>query len=189
MKIKAIIFDFFGVICSDEYWQLFKSQLGIGKFNTLAEQVLKGEVTWRHFVKKVAAETERSPEEVIELYNSGRINLELAACIDELHQKYKTALLTNSHATFINPLLQRTDLVKLFDEVIISSEVGIIKPDPRIYEHTLKLLNVDAAEAIFIDDSPPRVDGAKAIGMRTILYENFEQMKIDLKKLLASSDN
>ena len=189
--IKAIIFDFFGVICSDEYWRFVKEdKFEKGKFHQLADDVNLGTLSWEYFLQRVADETGQNVSAVEKMYNSERINPELVAYIDKLHEKYKTALLTNAHASFIKPLIERTGLKKVFDEVVISSEVGIIKPDPRIYEYVLKLLNVHAEEAVFIDDSPPRVEGAKTTGMQAILYQDFNQMKSDLERLLvAGSDD
>lgn len=187
--IKAIIFDFFGVICSDEYWKFVKEDKNMGgKFGHLADDVNIGRLSWQQFMQRVADETGQDVARVKEMYESERINPELVDYIARLHKKYKTALLTNAHADFMRPMITSTGLDKIFNEIVISSEVGIIKPDPRIYEHALSQLGAKAEEAVFIDDSPVRVDGAKAIGMKAIWYQNFGQMKTELEKLLQPSN-
>lgn len=188
--IKAIIFDFFGVLCSEEYWRLVKDKFDNTTFHNLAKGIHIGSLSWQEFVQKVGVQTGQTASEVQRMYEAQRINLELAAYIDKLHEKYKTALLTNSSAGFIDPLLEKTGLNKTFDSVVVSSSIGIVKPDPRIYEYALEKLGVKAGEAVFVDDSQVRVEGARAIGMKAIPYTNFEQMKTELEKLLAaSSDN
>lgn len=84
----------------------------------------------------------------------------------------RTAVLTNNIAEgrpFWRPMLP---LDELFDAVVDSSEVGMRKPDPRIYLHTLELLGVaDPSRAVFLDDFDGNVAAAEALGMVGILVE------------------
>jgi epoxide hydrolase-like predicted phosphatase len=84
----------------------------------------------------------------------------------------KTAILTNNIVEgrdFWRPMLP---LDELFDVVVDSSEVGIRKPNPAIYLHTLELLGGIAPErALFLDDFEGNVKGAEAIGMLAVLVE------------------
>lgn len=186
--IKAIVFDFFGVICSDDYWKFVKSDIKISdKFSELANSVNLGKMSWENFLEKVAIETGKTTEEVKKMYETEEINPELVTYIDGLHKKYKTALLTNAHVDFMEPLIVKAGLDRVFDEIVISSKIGIVKPDPRIYVYTINKLGVTPEEAIFIDDSLIRVEGAKTTGMQAIQYKNFEQMKTELEKVLQNS--
>jgi epoxide hydrolase-like predicted phosphatase len=188
--IKAVIFDFFGVICSDEYWNFVKEDKNMqGRFGELSDSVNLGRLSWPEFLKTVAEETGRDFEEVKKMYESEHINLQMVTYIHKLRQKYKTALLSNASESFIDELIKKARLDKVFDELIISSRVGIIKPDPRIYKYTLDKLGVEANEAVFIDDSHARVMGAARLGIHTILYENFPEFKKDLEELLAAGSN
>lgn len=56
----------------------------------------------------------------------------------------------------------------LFDHRVVSGEIGLRKPDAAIYEHALRLANLDASETVFIDDLPLNCDGARAVGIETI---------------------
>lgn len=189
--IKAVIFDFFGVICSDEYWQFVKADRNMDNiFHDLQKSVNLGVISWQDFLQKVADRTGKNVNAVKHLYESEQINLPLVAYINQLGKKYKTALLTNASSQFMQPLLEKTGLKDIFDEVVVSSEIGIIKPNPRIYQYALEKLGVEPAEAVFIDDFEARVQGARDLGMHTILYQNFPQMKAELKKILAAgADN
>src|SRR5581483_11274539 len=96
--IKAVIFDFFGVICSDEYWHFVKADRnGMSNFHELANSVNLGELTWQDFIHIVAKETGRSPAVVRQLYESEHIHPGVLAYVAQLHTKYKTGLLTNAH--------------------------------------------------------------------------------------------
>jgi putative hydrolase of the HAD superfamily len=59
----------------------------------------------------------------------------------------------------------RQDFTDLFDAVVISGEVGMRKPEPRIFRHAVSLLGVSPAECVFIDDVQANVEAAIACGM------------------------
>lgn len=96
-----------------------------------------------------------------------------------------TGLLTNNareFEPFWRPMLA---LEELFDDVVDSSAVGLRKPDPRIYELALRRLGVTASEAVFIDDAPGNVDGARRVGMRAVL---IGPQRSDVPAALAELD-
>jgi FMN phosphatase YigB (HAD superfamily) len=64
-----------------------------------------------------------------------------------------------------------------------SAEVRIIKPDPAIYEHTLRGLGVPAAEALFLDDREINVEAARSLGIRSIQFQSTAQLKKELEAL------
>lgn len=100
----------------------------------------------------------------------GGIRLEVVErCREYREEGLLTALLTNNakeFEPFWRPLLP---LDELFDDVVDSSAVGLRKPDAAIYELSLERLGVTASEAVFIDDAPGNVDGARAVGMYAVL--------------------
>jgi HAD superfamily hydrolase (TIGR01509 family) len=71
----------------------------------------------------------------------------------------------------------------LFDEIIISSEVGIIKPELPIFNLAVEKIGVPAAEIIFIDDRDYNVVAAETVGVKSILYKDLASLKEDLQKL------
>lgn len=85
---------------------------------------------------------------------------------------YRTALVTNNLVEFREYWRQMVPLDELFDVVIDSSEVGVRKPDPRIYHLTLdRLGGVEPGRSVFLDDYPGNVDAARRLGMFGILVE------------------
>jgi epoxide hydrolase-like predicted phosphatase len=82
----------------------------------------------------------------------------------------RTALLTNNIAEGRDFWQGMLPIDELFDAAIDSSAVGMRKPDPRIYLHTLELLGVvDPTRAVFLDDFPGNIAAAEALGMAGIL--------------------
>ena len=68
-----------------------------------------------------------------------------------------------------------------FHFTVVSAHVGIMKPDPRIFEYTLELLNLRPEETIFIDDFQHNIEGCQAVGMHGIHFKPQENLKQNLK--------
>jgi putative hydrolase of the HAD superfamily len=83
----------------------------------------------------------------------------------------KSALISNcSHAT--RPIVDRLGITEGFDEILLSFEVGMHKPDPGIYREALhRLGDVAPGDAVFVDDQPAYCDGAAALGIETFLID------------------
>jgi epoxide hydrolase-like predicted phosphatase len=92
----------------------------------------------------------------------------------------RTALLSNSWGNDY----PRDGWATLFDAVVISGEVGMRKPEPRIYTHTLDLVGCAAAEAVFVDDLPSNVRAAVELGMVGVRHVSYEQTVLELESVL-----
>jgi epoxide hydrolase-like predicted phosphatase len=85
---------------------------------------------------------------------------------------YRTALITNNVAEFRDFWRPLLPLDELFDVVIDSSEVGMRKPDPRIFELALTQMGgIDPTRSVFLDDYPGNITAAEALGMHGVLVE------------------
>ena len=93
----------------------------------------------------------------------------------------RTALLSNSWANDY-PVERWTDA---FDAVVISGEVGMRKPEPRIFEHTLSLVGVSAEESVFVDDLPHNIAAAAALGMIGIRHVAYETTALEIDALFG----
>jgi epoxide hydrolase-like predicted phosphatase len=83
---------------------------------------------------------------------------------------YRTALVTNNAREFAPSWRNLLPLAELFDAVVDSSEVGVRKPDPAIFEHTLAQIGgVAASRSIFLDDHPGNIAAAQRLGMQAVL--------------------
>jgi putative hydrolase of the HAD superfamily len=83
----------------------------------------------------------------------------------------RTALLSNSWG---DSGYERSTFGDLFDAVVISSEVGLRKPDPEIFLLAADRVGVPPAECVFVDDLLPNAEGAKAVGMEGIVHRSAE---------------
>ena len=72
---------------------------------------------------------------------------------------------------------------EMFDVVVISGEVGMRKPEPEIFHHTLRLLGVQAAECVFVDDLAHNIEAAVAVGMVGVHHSSYEATLMELEAL------
>ena len=107
--------------------------------------------------------------------------------IKELKKSYKTAVLSNVNKGTLERKMSAEQLA-LFDVVVASAEVGMMKPDPEIYRYAAEQLGVSPSECVFTDDIQDYCDGAQAVGMPSILYTDFVEVKQKLEALLANSN-
>jgi FMN phosphatase YigB (HAD superfamily) len=109
-------------------------------------------------------------------------NPDVCALVPLLKPRYRLLLLSNTndlHARWFLAQFQGT--LAHFDEVVLSYQVGVRKPDPRIYAHCQRLAGRPAAECLFIDDLPANVQAARACGWQGLVYERG----CDLRRALA----
>ena len=77
------------------------------------------------------------------------------------------------------------ELFSLFDGLVFSAPIGLVKPHREIYEHLLTRFSLNADECVFIDDSPQNIDGCEAVGIRGILFEGDAALRDRLQVLLG----
>lgn len=95
---------------------------------------------------------------------------------------YKVAVLSNSikpHAEY----QYKIGIYQNFDTVVLSHEVGMLKPDLKIYKYILKKLQTKPEETFFVDDKAINVEVAAQLGIHKILFKNIKQLEIELEKL------
>lgn len=190
MSKKAFIFDCFGVVASSVLGGWAPDNLN--KFGYDSHDIFKkidlGEISENdallEFSKLVNRPAEIVRKEIDAYFNP---NTELIDYINELkNRKYKVILLTNSSHDFFERLVFKDYpwFRDLFDDIIISSQIKMIKPYKDIYLYALKKNNLDPKDAVFVDDSKSNVIGAQAVGIDSILFKDTEQFKSDLKKYI-----
>ena len=89
----------------------------------------------------------------------------------ELAPSYSLAMLSNDVAEWSAHLRARFSLDEAFAQVVISGEVGVRKPDARIYEILLRETGAPATDCLFVDDRPANLRPAADAGMKTILFD------------------
>jgi len=187
MVIKAVIFDCFGVLVMPGRTLLYQAfpEHKI-EINDLERQSDYGMISRAEFNEAVAELVGVLPEEVKAKYYDTNVRNEPAlAWIRELKQaNYKIGLLSNVGRGWLTDYIPVDEQVELFDAITLSSNVGLIKPDPGIYQITARELGIEPCECVMVDDVLVNIEGASVADMRGFVYTSVEQAKIDLKHLI-----
>ena len=196
LSIRAVIFDFGSVLVqmSDEApRQALADRLGVPlqELNRLvfdsetAWRAMLGELTigqhWQAVGAALGILQDEIPAFKAQFWSADQVNEELVELIHRLRTNYKIGLLSNAWDDLRQVLKTRLPIGHLFDDLVISAEVGLGKPDPRIYLLATQRLGVAPGEAIFIDDVLANVDAARAAGLNAVHYQNNPQLLADLK--------
>jgi HAD superfamily hydrolase (TIGR01509 family) len=104
--------------------------------------------------------------------------------IRELKHGYTTAVLSNAFDELRRLLVEEWLISDAFHHLIISAEVGMMKPDPAIFQLALEITGFEADETLFIDDSLDNIRSAEEIGMHTIHFNSAQQTRDELRNLL-----
>ena len=183
--VKAIIFDFYGVIRSNEYrdWTL-KHIVSHDKFKKAASSLDMGKTSPEEFFDSLSKLSGIPAYDIQKEFTSNAsLNKDLLSLIYKLKTKYKIALISNASSSNLRDILASAGIDKLFDYLTISSEIGYVKPSPEIFDHTLEELGIEANEAVFVDDNQSFVQTAESIGMKGIAYTDFDSLVNDLQKI------
>ena len=92
-----------------------------------------------------------------------------------------TGLLSNSWGN----TYPREGWDEMFHAIVISGEVGMRKPDAEIFAHTLDLLGVESAEAVFVDDLPANVEAAERLGLVGVHHTSYDETAARLEELFG----
>jgi epoxide hydrolase-like predicted phosphatase len=194
--IESIIFDWGGVLIEDprpgllrycseafgvpleEYTPVHDSFLDDFHTGKISEEEF-----WQQISGRLGKPTPRSRSLWYEAFRSAYVPKEqmflLAA---SLHDKgYKTALLSNTEMPAVEFFYEQD--YHMFDVLVFSCLEGVMKPERRIYEITLERLDSKAEQTVFIDDRQDYIRGAQKVGLNTILFNNIDQVKDELKRL------
>lgn len=99
----------------------------------------------------------------------------------------RTALITNAWGDARRAFDERWHILDAFDQIVISAEEGVMKPDLRIYRLALERLAVPPEQAVFVDDFEENVAAARWIGIHAVHFRSADQALHDVEDLLGSS--
>ncbi|PID99117.1 hypothetical protein CSA80_03320 [Candidatus Saccharibacteria bacterium] len=188
--IQAIIFDCFGVLVGKGIWHCYQKAGGdLEKDKAFLDAIIyrecAGEIDETAFNQAFADQLNMPLGDWLAIKeHEEQPNMELFDYIArELKLHYKIGFLSNVNHGVIERLIP-ADLRALFDVEIRSAEVGVQKPDRRIYQLALDELGATAKKAVFVDDHAEYLAGAAALGIHTIAYRNFPDFRTQLETLL-----
>ncbi|MDB5167476.1 MAG: HAD-superfamily hydrolase, subfamily variant 3 [Candidatus Saccharibacteria bacterium] len=188
-KVSAIIFDCFGVLVS-EGWLPFKHKYfdnDPDKFEeatNMQKRADAGLTDHAGFVKNVADLAGVSPEQAHQEIDNTVTDESLLNYIATLKTDYKIGFISNASQSWMKEFFTPGQIA-LFDAIDISSETGLLKPDARAFEHIAEGLGASVDECILIDDQEGYCEGARAIGMKAITYQNLKSMQQQLDAFLG----
>jgi putative hydrolase of the HAD superfamily len=96
---------------------------------------------------------------------------------------YLTAILSNMQPAMITHVRERFRWVDGVDQLLFSSEIGLVKPDPAIYRLCLERLGVSAQESLFVDDLEANVRAARSLGIAAIRFRSATQLARELRSI------
>ena len=189
----AVIFDFFGVFCAPIGTNWYKKHVsdtpdGLKTAQALFTESDYGRIS-RTDVHKKLSEMSGMPiaEVVAGIEAETHINESLVAYVQQLKLKgYRIALLSNGTHEWTLQVIKEHGFADLFEQIVLSGDLGIVKPSPEIYLHTLRALKIEAQEALFVDDRQPNVDAAEALGMHGLLFTDTRTFQRDFERLAAA---
>jgi putative hydrolase of the HAD superfamily len=188
--IKAVVFDCHGVLAGSGFRDTYRAAGGdpekdkefiarvMDKYNTgrISPRVLNTLMAERPGISCA------SFEQIVS--NAERPNLDLLKFIrDELKTRYKLAILSNAYTGVVEQLIP-AEFLQLFDAVVVSGDVGFVKPQTEIFQLTSNKLAVQFDEMVFVDDLERFTSLAAELGLHTILYKDFATFKSELAGIL-----
>ena len=200
MTLRAIFVDLGGVIVRTEFQaprQHLAERLEMEYENVVqavfegetAEQASLGAITeeehWAAVLKRFRLPLSDMDMVRDEFFAGDVIDRELLERLRSLRETYKIGLISNAWSG-LRPWIVKQKFDDAFDAMIISAEVGLMKPDPRIFQLALEKFGVAPDEAIFIDDFTPNVEAARELGIHAIQFAAHDQAVDEMEKMLAA---
>jgi 2-haloacid dehalogenase len=195
--LSTAVFDLGGVLVDwdphhlyrrlmpEEEVEPFLDEIGFHEWNR-AQDAGRG---WAEAVADLAARHPRRRELIAayaERYDEA-IAGEVAGTVvllDELADRgIRLLALTNWSAETFPAARRRFPFLERFDGIVVSGEELVAKPDPELFRRLLERYQVDAAETVFVDDSPANVEAARRLGMTGLQFTDAERLRADLAAL------
>jgi glucose-1-phosphatase len=192
-NIKAIIFDFGGVIINIDYdatirafekmgLDNFAAQFSQAKQTDLFDNFEIGKISPQHFINGLLniLPSGISPNEIVYAWNAMLLDipLERIELLLSLKDKYKIYLLSNTNSLHIDAAIRKwntitkSSIYEVFDHVYFSHEMGMRKPNVEIFDAVCKEQGINPETTLFIDDSIQHIHGAKEAGLNTLHLTN-----------------
>jgi len=197
--IRAIFFDFDGVLTLNERGStvtigvIQKANPDVSAstiqdcYYKFHHQMLRGEVThfqvWNNYCKCIGKDI--SPDILYEAFSETPINEDMMQLASELSTAYRLGILTDNAADRMEFLIQKHGLGTLFDPIVISAKVGVLKNDAELFEHVLKSCGHEPEECIFIDNQERNLVVPARLGFKTYLFSPRQNDISGLKRRLA----
>ena len=194
--IKCVIFDLGGVIVPLDFQRGYRAIAPHCSYPTseisgrigatdLVQRFETGRIGSEDFVRELCAalELKINYQEFCELWSSIFLEHSLVpeSLLLALKENYRLLLLSNTNPIHFQMLQGAFPMLGHFDRLVLSYEVGALKPSPEIYQETLKYSECAPGECFFTDDIPAYVEGAKKAGIDAVQFESREQIEREMR--------
>jgi putative hydrolase of the HAD superfamily len=197
MAVSALILDLGNVLVKHDNARLFRTlaqRVGkpVEELHTrldaaLWERVNRGQLpgdSLRVELCERLGVSDVTADEFFDLWNSHfTVDDEMVNEVSGMVGQRKLVLLSNTHDLHVQWIRARVPVLSRFDALVLSCEVGLVKPEPEIYRRALAATGIPAAESVFFDDVERYVEGAREVGLRARVFTTVEQFRRDLSEL------
>jgi putative hydrolase of the HAD superfamily len=199
MMLRAVFVDFGGVLMRTEDQEPrlhLAERLGVppGHLEKLIFEsksslnASTGEITeaahWQWVADALGISRQETETLAADFFSGDRLDMVLIEFLRSLRPQRRIGLISNAWSG-LRDYISRSDFADVFDELVISAEVGLVKPDPRIYHLALDRLAVAPEESLFLDDMPANVQAALSIGMHAVQFIRPAETMAELKRILS----
>jgi epoxide hydrolase-like predicted phosphatase len=197
MSIRAVFIDFGGVIVrTEEKGPRMRQAERLGMTSRDLEKIIfesessqrasTGEIPeeahWQAVADALGVNRQESDKITAEFFSGDRTDATLLEFLRSLRPERKVGLISNAWSG-LRAFITSQRFEDVFDEMIISAEIGLMKPDPRIYRLALEKLGVQPEESVFLDDVLVNVEAARSLGMTGIHFTQPDKALDELKQL------
>ncbi len=109
-------------------------------------------------------------------------DMEACALARELKKRYKLILLSNISMLHFEHIRKKFDIINIFDELVLSYQVGATKPDREIFDEVVARAGGNRAGLFYTDDRQDLIDAALALGIDSVKFENADKLRIVMKE-------
>jgi HAD superfamily hydrolase (TIGR01549 family) len=142
------------------------------------------ESIWNNVAKKYSLTRNELAQLKQDFYAGEKINQQFYDYVQKLHKKYKIVLFSNVWDDGRMVYGQKFGLDKICDQMILSAEVGMRKPNKKIFKYALKQNNVLPTEAVFIDDTLANIKTGQEMGLNCIHFKNNDETILQIERLI-----
>ncbi len=193
---KAVVFDFYGVLFPNTYWALadfYCPDMDKNIHKQLQDIIRssdRGEISQNDMWLEVIKIYGVSLDELMQKKGSfGGLDLNLLKYVTDLKGKgVKTGIISNAGSGFVEGALANESYLEAFNSIIVSGDVGVVKPSHEIFMMSVEALSVQAKDCLFFDDIQRNVDAAREFGMQAHLYEGLSDCKLVVQNFLDYTD-
>ncbi len=183
--IKGVFFDFFDVIAPGALgqWAERHSLETDEQMREISRRSDSGEISSDEYFQ-AAAELFQVPyqELMSEITQAESVDEDVVGIIDRLSD-YTRVLITNSSSEYVRHMLEHFELEPRFDQILVSAEIGMVKPNLDIFQTALEATGLSPAETVFIDDRKENIEGARALGMHGVQFRGAGRLEKSLADL------